>query len=476
MTTFQELSLSAAISRAVSQMGFEEPTPIQAMTIPLVMQGRDVIGRAQTGTGKTAAFGIPLAEHCDPELDSIQALVVTPTRELAMQVAEELNRIGQYKRIRSLPLYGGQEITRQIKALKQRPAIIVGTPGRLLDHIRRRTIRLDQVQMVVLDEADEMLNMGFKEDIEAILAKTPTTRQNLLFSATMPVNIQNLARSFMHDPEIVQTNPREVTVANIEQEYIEVDENQKMDVLCRLLDVQSPEAAIVFARTKRRVDEVAEALSSRGYSAEGIHGDMTQSNRDMVMHKFKSGVSEILVATDVASRGLDITGVTHIFNLDIPQDAESYVHRIGRTGRAGEKGRAVTLVTPRELRHLGYIQEHTRQEVIRRPIPTVDDVKIGLRKAALENLLSAVSLENIAAYRSLAENLLEEHDAVTLLAAALKVMTREPDQTPLQNLTLAPPIVVKGNYTARPKRNSSKGRSNQPRNDHKHRRSKMFTN
>lgn len=476
MTTFQELNLSETVSQAVSKMGFEEPTPIQALTIPLVMEGRDIIGRAQTGTGKTAAFGIPLAERCNPEEETIQGLVVTPTRELAIQVAEELNRIGQYKHIRSLPIYGGQEILRQIKALKKRPQIIVGTPGRLLDHIRRRTIRLDHVKMVVLDEADEMLNMGFKEDIEAILALTPTTRQNLMFSATMPVNIQKLASEFMRDPQIVQTNPREVTVANIEQEYIEVNENQKLDVLCRLLDVQSPDAAIVFARTKRRVDEVAEALSSRGYSAEGIHGDMTQNNRDMVMHKFKSGMIEVLVATDVAGRGLDITGVTHVYNLDIPQDAESYVHRIGRTGRAGEKGRAVTLVTPREIRHLRYIEGHTRHEIIRRPMPSVADVMMGLQRTALDNLLSVATAEDIQAYRSLAESLLEEHDSVTLLAAALKVMTREPNQTPVRDLTMAPPIVVKGPpYSDRAKNRSPKGRPTQSGGGSRSRRSKIRT-
>lgn len=461
MTTFQELQLTEPVARAIGKMGFEEPTPIQALTIPLALAGRDLIGRAQTGTGKTAAYGIPLIEKCNTEQESIQGLVITPTRELAMQVAEELNRIGQYKQIRTLPIYGGQEIERQIRSLKKRPHIIVGTPGRLIDHLRRRTIRLQQAQIVVLDEADEMLNMGFKEDIEAILEQMPTQRQNMLFSATMPENIQKLAREFMKDPEIVHINPREVTVANIDQEYIEINEAQKMDVLCRLLDVQSPDAAIVFTRTKRRVDEVAEALSSRGYSAEGIHGDMTQNNRDMVMRKFKSGMVEILVATDVAGRGLDITGVTHVFNLDIPQDAESYVHRIGRTGRAGEKGLALTMVTPRELRHLRYIEQHTRHKINRRPIPTIHEVMEGLQQAAIDNLLAVMSREDTLAYKSLAENLLEEHDSVSLLSAALKMLTREPDQSPLQDLTMAPPIFVKG-AEDRQKKSASFRRTSRP--------------
>lgn len=462
MTNFQELHLSEPVERAISNMGFEEPTPIQALTIPLAMNGQDLIGRAQTGTGKTAAYGIPLVERCDSESDKLQGLVITPTRELAMQVAEELNRIGQFKGIRTLPIYGGQEIDRQIRALKKHPQIIVGTPGRLMDHMRRRTIRLQQVQMVVLDEADEMLNMGFKEDIESILEQMPEQRQNLLFSATMPPNIQRLAQAIMKDPELIHINPREVTVANIDQEYIEVSESQKLDVLCRLLDIQSPDAAIVFSRTKRRVDEIAEALSKRGYSAEGIHGDMSQNSRDMVMRKFKSGMIEVLVATDVAGRGLDITGVTHVYNLDIPQDAESYVHRIGRTGRAGEKGLAITFVTPRELGHLRYIEQHTRHNIVRRPVPTVHEVMAGLQQAAVESLLAAVGKDDNAAYKTLAEGLLEDHDSVSLVAAALKMLTREPDHSPVQDLTVAPPIIVRGYEKNRGTQASPARKSNRP--------------
>lgn len=453
MTTFEELKLAPDIIQAISKMGFEEATPIQEQTIPIALMGRDLIGQAQTGTGKTAAYGIPLADICETDFENIQGVVVTPTRELAIQVAEELNRIGQFKHIRSLPIYGGQEIDRQIKALKKRPHIIVGTPGRLMDHMRRRTIRLHDVKMVVLDEADEMLNMGFKEDIEAILQQIPEERQNLLFSATMPMHIQNLARQFMKNPQVVQIKPKEVTVANIRQQYIEIPEKQKLDVLCRLLDIQNPELSIVFGRTKRRVDEIAEALSQRGYSAEGIHGDLSQNRRDAIMRQFKSGTTEILVATDVAARGLDIGGVTHIYNFDIPQDPESYVHRIGRTGRAGETGLATTFVTPREIGHLRFIERLSRHKLERQPVPTLTDALAGLQRMTVEKLLSVVEENDTKQYKSMAENLLDEYDSVTLLSAALKMLTREPSNKPLQILSDVPPIAVKKSDTQNKKRN-----------------------
>ncbi|MGS0763075.1 DEAD/DEAH box helicase [Syntrophomonas curvata] len=446
MITFEQLNIDHHILKALSNMGFEETTPIQKETIPLALAGRDLIGRAQTGTGKTAAYGIPLVERCDRDSDHIQGIVITPTRELAIQVAEELNRIGQYKSIRALPIYGGQEIERQIRALKNRPHIIVGTPGRLMDHMRRKTIRLQQVKMVVLDEADEMLNMGFREDIEVILQQMPAGRQNLLFSATIPLHIQTLAGQFMNNPEMIHIKPQEVTVSHIEQYYIETPETQKLDVLCRLLDIDNPGLAIVFGRTKRRVDEIAEALNKRGYSAEGIHGDLTQSRRETIMHRFKSGMTELLIATDVAARGLDISGVTHIYNFDIPQDPESYVHRIGRTGRAGETGKAITLVTPREIGHLKYIEQFTRQKIGRQPVPTINDALAGLQRIGVENLLAVVENEDIGQYKSLAESLLEEHDSITLLSAALKLITRQPDNISSQLLSEAPPIKVKEPY------------------------------
>ncbi|WP_054950570.1 DEAD/DEAH box helicase [Numidum massiliense] len=439
MTTFYELGLSFPITRAIGNMGFEEATPIQLETIPKALQGVDIIGQAQTGTGKTAAFGIPLIELVDADVHKIQAVVITPTRELAIQVAEELNKIGQFKQVRALPIYGGQQIDRQIRALKKRPQVIVGTPGRLIDHMRRRTIRFDDTTCVVLDEADEMLNMGFIEDIETILQEIPNERQTLLFSATMPKTIQHLAEKFMKDPELIRIKAKEMTVPNIEQHVIEVREREKFDVLCRLLDIQLPELAIVFGRTKRRVDELYESLNKRGYSVEGIHGDLSQLKRSRVLRQFKTGDIDVLVATDVAARGLDISGVTHVYNFDIPQDPESYVHRVGRTGRAGKAGIATTFVTPREVGLLKKIEQVSKRKMVRKPIPTLAEAFEGQQRVAMEKLLAVVDAGDTAAYKQLATNLLGDHDSVTLLSAALKMITKEPDTSPVQ-LTAEKPL------------------------------------
>lgn len=438
MPTFYEMGLSYPVVQATTNMGFEEATPIQEQAIPVAMAGRDIIGQAQTGTGKTAAFGIPLVEKMGADSGKTQGIVICPTRELAVQVAEELNRIGQFKGIRALPIYGGQDINRQIRSLKNRPQIIVGTPGRLMDHMQRKTLRLDQIEMVVLDEADEMLNMGFLEDIENILKEIPQERQTLLFSATMPKPIQNLANQFLKEPEFIKIKTKEVTVPNTEQHYYEVQEKQKFDVLCRLLDIQSPELAIIFGRTKRRVDELFEALNKRGYSAEGIHGDLTQARRNSVLRHFKEGIIDILVATDVAARGLDISGITHVYNFDIPQDPESYVHRIGRTGRIGRSGLAVTLVTPRELNHLRLIEQLTNRKMIRKPVPTLNEAIEGQQRLAVEKLMRAVEEGNLHPYNQLAEDLLEANDSVTLLSAAIKLLTKETDTTPIKLTEEAP--------------------------------------
>jgi len=438
LTSFNELTLSREVLLAIADMGFEEMTPIQAAAIPLALAGRDVLGQAQTGTGKTAAFGIPMMERIRMDVEQVQGLVLAPTRELAMQVAEELNRLGAVKGVRSLPVYGGQEIDRQIRALRARPHIVVATPGRLLDHLRRRTLRIGQVSFVVLDEADEMLNMGFIEDIESILAETPSERQTMLFSATLPLPIQNLAMKFMRDAVKATLPVRELTVPTIEQHYIEVKESQKFDVLCLLLDTASPGLSIVFGRTKRRVDEVSEALAKRGYAAMGIHGDLTQSRRDQVMRKFRDGSIDVLVATDVAARGLDIDGVTHIYNFDIPQDAEGYVHRIGRTGRAGRTGQATTLVTPREYDLMRLIEKMTGRKVHRRPSPTFSEAIEGQRRLSMEKLLQIVEEGNIEHYMRAAEALLSKADPTALVAAALKFITKEPDATPVRLTEEAP--------------------------------------
>lgn len=343
----------------------------------------------------------------------------------------------------SLPIYGGQDINRQIRALKKHPHIIVGTPGRILDHINRKTLRLQNVETVVLDEADEMLNMGFIEDIEAILTDVPETHQTLLFSATMPDPIRRIAERFMTEPQHIKVKAKEVTMPNIQQFYLEVQEKKKFDVLTRLLDIQSPELAIVFGRTKRRVDELSEALNLRGYAAEGIHGDLTQAKRMSVLRKFKEGSIEVLVATDVAARGLDISGVTHVYNFDIPQDPESYVHRIGRTGRAGKKGIAMLFVTPRESGQLKNIERTTKRKMDRMDAPTLDEALEGQQRLIAEKLQSTIENENLAYYKRIAEEMLEENDSVTVVAAALKMMTKEPDTTPIA-LTSEPPVVSRG--------------------------------
>ncbi|MGE6489363.1 DEAD/DEAH box helicase [Paenisporosarcina sp. NPDC076898] len=431
MTNFSELNISESTLKSVKRMGFEEATPIQEGTIKFAMEGRDIIGQAQTGTGKTAAFGIPLVEKIDPKNPNIQGLIIAPTRELAIQVSEELYKIGQDKRVKILSVYGGQEIGRQIRALKNNPHVIVGTPGRILDHINRRTLKLENVQTLILDEADEMLNMGFIEDINTIMESVPPERQTLLFSATMPTPIRKIAEKFMKTPEVVKIQSKEMTVENIEQFFVKSHEREKFDILSRVINVHQPELAIIFGRTKRRVDELSHALSIRGYLAEGIHGDLSQAKRMSVLRQFKENKIDILVATDVAARGLDISGVTHVYNYDIPQDPESYVHRIGRTGRAGKSGVAVTFVTPREMGYLRIVEETTKKRMSPLRPPSSDEALIGQQRLAVESLAEMVDKNNIGDYRAFATELLEKYEAVDVIAAALKSMTREPSDTPV---------------------------------------------
>ncbi|MGN5456439.1 MAG: DEAD/DEAH box helicase [Candidatus Kurthia intestinigallinarum] len=432
MTNFSELNISESTLKSLERMGFEEATPIQAGTIPLAVEGHDIIGQAQTGTGKTVAFGVPLIEKVDPKEPTIQALVIAPTRELAIQCSEELHKIGYGKRSKILSVYGGQDISRQIRALKNKPQIIVGTPGRILDHIKRRTLKLENVKTLVLDEADEMLNMGFIEDINAILENVPSERQTLLFSATMPPAIRKIADTFMTEPESVKIKAKELTVDNIEQFFVKSQEREKFDILSRLLNVQKPELAIVFGRTKRRVDELSHALSIRGYIAEGIHGDLSQAKRLSVLRQFKENKIDVLVATDVAARGLDISGVTHVYNFDIPQDPESYVHRIGRTGRAGKSGVAVTFVTPREMSYLRIVEETTKKRMTPLKPPTADEALAGQQEVAVQQLKEIVEKNHLSTYRAMAEELLKDTDAIDLVAAALKSLTKEPDDTPIK--------------------------------------------
>ncbi|MFD0870011.1 DEAD-box ATP-dependent RNA helicase CshA [Chlamydia abortus] len=442
MKNFQEFGLEPKVLKAITEMGFEEATPIQAKTIPLAMQGLDLIGQAQTGTGKTAAFSVPLIHKIQPSEDKIVALVMCPTRELAIQVAEEIEKLGRFKGIRSLPIYGGQDIVKQIRALKKRPQIIIGTPGRLLDHINRKTIKLEDVRTVVLDEADEMLDMGFMDDIQSILSLVPDERHTMLFSATMPPNIQKLAQQFLNNPQHVSVIPKQVSAPLIQQSYIEVHEKQKFEALCRLIDMEAPDLAIIFGRTKRRVDELSEALQKRGYSAEGLHGDLSQNQRDTVMRKFRDGSIDVLVATDVAARGLDVSGVSHVVNFDLPQDPESYVHRIGRTGRAGKEGTAWTFVTPREIDHLHFIERVTRHRIARKPLPSLAEAIEGKQRLTAERLIEIINNDGAQQYKGVAIQLLEQYDSVNLLAAAMKLITGEAREVSIE-LTPEEPIRAK---------------------------------
>ncbi|RBR27360.1 MULTISPECIES: degradosome RNA helicase CshA [Enterococcus] len=430
---FTELNLSEELLSSIERSGFEEATPIQEATIPLALEGRDVIGQAQTGTGKTAAFGLPMLEKIDPNNAQLQGLVIAPTRELAIQTQEELYRLGRDKKIRVQAVYGGADINRQIRQLKNRPHIIVGTPGRMLDHINRHTLKLSTVQTLVLDEADEMLNMGFLEDIEAIISKVPEQRQTLLFSATMPPEIKNIGVQFMQNPEHVRIKTKEMTADLIEQFFVRAKEYEKFDIMTRLLDVQTPELTIVFGRTKRRVDELAKGLEARGYKAEGIHGDLSQQKRMSVLRSFKNGDLDILVATDVAARGLDISGVTHVYNYDIPQDPESYVHRIGRTGRAGKMGVSVTFVTPNEMSYLHVIENLTKKRMTPLRPPTEKEAFKGQLGQAMEEIEAKMDENGLERYMQAAEELLEEYSAQDLAALLVKTIAKDPsDMVPVK--------------------------------------------
>ncbi len=416
---FGDIALSHKVMAAIQAMGFEEPSPIQARTIPPIMEGNDVIGQAQTGTGKTAAFGIPITEKVQ-DLRHVQALIMTPTRELALQVSEEIAKIGQFKRLKTLPVYGGQSIDRQIRALRFGVQIVIGTPGRLLDHIRRGTIKLDMVKILVLDEADEMLDMGFVDDIETIMENIPREgRQTLLFSATMPQQIRSLADRYMNKPVFVTVSKEQLTVPQIDQYYYETRE--KLDGLCRILDAGDMESTIIFCRTKKGADELTASLVARGYMAEALHGDLSQVQRDRVMKKFRESKLEILVATDVAARGLDIDHVTHVVNYDIPQDPESYVHRIGRTGRAGRKGTAITFIHPREFRQLKQVEREIRQRIVRGQLPSAADILERQREIIKHRVIKTLEQNAFADYHPIVADLSLDYDTLDIAAAALKL-------------------------------------------------------
>lgn len=419
---FEDMNISNEICRAVLDMGFEEATPIQSQAIPVILEGKDIIGQSQTGTGKTAAFGIPLLERINPEDRRLQALILCPTRELAIQVSEEFRKLLKYKdNIRVLPIYGGQPIDRQIAALRKGTQVVIGTPGRVMDHMRRRTIKAETVQMMVLDEADEMLDMGFREDIETILVKIPEEHQTLLFSATLSPEILDITKRFQKNPEFIKIVRKELTVPNIEQYYFDVKEKTKLDALCRIIDVYDPKLAMVFCNTKKRVDDLVEMLQGRGYFAEGLHGDLKQAQRDKVMQKFCNGTIEILVATDVAARGIDVDDIDVVFNYDVPQDEEYYVHRIGRTGRAGKAGKAFTFCVGKEIYKLRDIMRYTKTKIQQQKLPTLSDVEEMKTNIYLEKIKGIIEEGHLTKYIHLVDRLMEEdYTSIDIAAALLK--------------------------------------------------------
>lgn len=419
---FEDMNISNEICRAVLDMGFEEATPIQSQAIPVILEGKDIIGQSQTGTGKTAAFGIPLLERINPEDRRLQALILCPTRELAIQVSEEFRKLLKYKdNIRVLPIYGGQPIDRQIAALRKGTQVVIGTPGRVMDHMRRRTIKAETVQMMVLDEADEMLDMGFREDIETILVKIPEEHQTLLFSATLSPEILDITKRFQKNPEFIKIVRKELTVPNIEQYYFDVKEKTKLDALCRIIDVYDPKLAMVFCNTKKRVDDLVEMLQGRGYFAEGLHGDLKQAQRDKVMQKFRNGTIEILVATDVAARGIDVDDIDVVFNYDVPQDEEYYVHRIGRTGRAGKAGKAFTFCVGKEIYKLRDIMRYTKTKIQQQKLPTLSDVEEMKTNIYLEKIKGIIEEGHLTKYIHLVDRLMEEdYTSIDIAAALLK--------------------------------------------------------
>ncbi|WP_028125145.1 DEAD/DEAH box helicase [Eremococcus coleocola] len=417
---FSDLNLKTELIETLDELGFEEPTPIQQQAIPFVLQGRDLVGQAQTGTGKTAAFGLPMLQGLDTDHRALQALIIAPTRELAIQVHDELYSLSKGLKTKVYAVYGGYSIGKQIDRIqKLKPQVIVGTPGRLLDLMRRQIIDTSYLKTLIMDEADEMLNMGFIEDIKAIVEQTPSSRQTLMFSATMPKSVQNLAQQFLTQPAEVKIEAKHLTADLIDQYFVKCRDSEKFDILTRMLDIESPDKAIIFARTKKRVDEIGRGLSLRGYDAELIHGDVTQQKRTQVMNEFKQGRLELLVATDVAARGIDVSGVTHVYNYDIPQDPESYVHRIGRTGRAGNEGQSVTFVMESELPYLRTIESLTKIQMTPMRPPTDQEAEASHVQQLIDRLNATIADGTVDPYRATAKLLLNHYESNALVAGLL---------------------------------------------------------
>ena len=421
---YDESGLDERIIRAVSEMGFEYMSPIQKAAIPVMMEGRDIIGQAQTGTGKTAAFGIPLLQKVDPNNKHLQAVILCPTRELAMQAADDIRDFAKYMSgIKVLAVYGGQDISRQIKALSAGVQIVVGTPGRVMDHMRRHTLKMKDVRVLVLDEADEMLDMGFREDIETILQGMPQERQTALFSATMPEPILRITRTYQKDAEYIKMTPREITVAAIEQAYYRVPQKMKEDVLTRLMDYYNPARPLIFCNTKKMVDQLSESLKGKGYACDGLHGDLSQNQRDTVMNLFRTGRINILIATDVAARGIDVSGVEAVFNFDIPEDIEYYVHRIGRTGRAGRSGKSFTLVGGREMYKLRDIERICHTKIEERRVPSAKEITRAKSQKVFAEVIDIIENSDITSALSFVTQKVEEgeYTAEQLAAGFMKL-------------------------------------------------------
>jgi ATP-dependent RNA helicase DeaD len=418
--SFAELGLSEELLKAVHKLGFEQAAPIQAAAIPLLLQGRDVVGQSQTGSGKTAAFAAPAIEKVDVARRDTQVLILCPTRELAIQVSEEVHKLAFFKRgLHALPVYGGQSYDRQLAGLRQGAHIVIGTPGRVMDHMRRGTLKLAAVKLVVLDEVDVMLNMGFRDDIEIILQSTPKERQTVFFSATIPPPIQQLIEKYSRDPQQVRIEQKALTVPTVEQVYYEVDRRYKVDLLTRLIDMHDLKLGIIFCNTKRMVDDLVDHLNAQGYSADRLHGDMTQMMRDRVMHKFRKSGLEFLVATDVAARGLDVDDVEVVFNYDLPYDGEDYVHRIGRTGRKGRGGRAISFASGREVFQIRNIERYANTRIPRGRPPTANEVEEARALVFVDKLRATLASGEYKRQDPLIERLLEEGFSSTDIASAL---------------------------------------------------------
>lgn len=441
-TTFADLGLGERVLRALSDVGYENPTSVQAATIPVLLEGRDLIGKAQTGTGKTAAFALPVLDRLDLRQKTPQALVLAPTRELALQVCEAFERYAsRTKGVHVLPVYGGQGYGVQLSALRRGVHVVVGTPGRVMDHLDKGTLDLSALKVLVLDEADEMLSMGFAEDVETILAATPDDKQVALFSATMPTAVRRLAQKYLQDPAEIEVGGRAASSTTITQRYIEVGYPQKLDVLTRLLEVENFEGLIVFVRTKHETETLAERLRARGYSAAAINGDVAQVQRERTVQQLKDAKLDILVATDVAARGLDVERVSHVVNYDIPTDPESYVHRIGRTGRAGRKGDAISFVTPRERYLLRHIEKATKQPLTPMQRPSADEVNAGRLARFDDKITAALASEQVAVLRDVVAHYVREHDVPELDVAAALAVVLQGDTTLLldPNEVVPPP-------------------------------------